>query len=140
LAPDVGRSLLILSGCALLLAACGGDKQHAVRVYDRAPTMTCLRSHGFAVSTRQKDVGFIADSASGGGLRARKGRVDVIVAFGSGKTERHQILVGVGRLAPRASIFRYRIARANVVMMWAYRPSKKAQSVLISCLDAPVRG
>ena len=135
----MGRSLLILSGCALLLAACGGGKPHAVRVYGRAPTVSCLRSHGFEVSTRQKDVGFIADSASGGGLRARKGRVDVIVAFGSGKTERQQILVGVGRLG-RAPIFGYRIARANVVMMWAYPPSKKTQSLLISCLDTPVRG
>jgi hypothetical protein len=100
---------------------------------------TLRDSHGFAVSTTQRDVGFIAYSASGGGLRARKGRLDVIVAFGGGAIERHQILLGVHRLARQSQIFAYRIGRANLVMMWAYPPSTDAQSALIRCLNTSVR-
>jgi hypothetical protein len=134
----VGRTLLILGGCVLLLAACGGSKPRAGRVYSVGSTARCLRSEGFTVSTRQKDVGFIAYSASGGALRARKGRLDVIVAFGGGAIERHQILLGVGRLARQSQIFAYRIGRANVVMMWAYAPARQAQTALIGCLNTSV--
>jgi hypothetical protein len=139
LAPDVGRTLLILGGCTLLLAGCGGSKPRPGRVYSLDATAHCLRAHGFTVSTKQKDVGFIAYSASGGGLRARKGSLDVIVAFGGGAIERHQIMLGVGRLARQSQIFAYRIGRANVVMMWAYPPSTEAQSTLIGCLNTSVR-
>ena len=136
----MGRTLLILGGCVLLLAGCGGSKkQQSGRVYTRGPSARCLRSHGFHVSTRQKDVGFIAYSASDGGLRARKGRVDVIVAFGGGAIERHQIVLGAGRFARHSQIFAYRVGRANVVMMWAYPPSQEATSELIGCLATSVR-
>jgi hypothetical protein len=138
LAPDVGRTLLILGGCALLLAGCGGSKHPSGRVYRLGPSARCLRSHGFAVSTKQKDVGFIAYSASGGGLRARKGRVDVIAAFGGGAIERHQIVLGVKRFARQSQIFAYRVGRANVLMMWAYPPSQEAKSALIACLATSV--
>jgi hypothetical protein len=108
-------------------------------VYSLGPSARCLRSHGFAVSTKEKDVGFIAYSASGGGLRARNGRLDVIVAFGGGAVERHQILLGVRRFARQSQIFAYRVGRANVLMMWAYPPSEKAKSALIACLNTSVR-
>ena len=108
-------------------------------MYSLEPTALCLRSQGFTVTTKQKDVGFIADSASGGGLRARNGRLDVIVAFGGGAVERHQIVLGVRRLARQSQIFAYRIGRANVVMMWAYPPSDEAKSALVACLNMSVR-
>jgi hypothetical protein len=134
----MGRRLLILSACALLLAGCGGKKHGSGKVYNLAPTVNCLRAHGFAVSTKQKDVNFIAFSAPEGGLRARKGDTDLIVAFGNSSDDRHQILLGVQRFAQQAPIFRHRIGRANVVMMWAYRPSEASEKLVIGCLNSSV--
>jgi hypothetical protein len=134
----MGRRLLILGGCALLLAGCG-KKHESGELYTLAPTARCLSSHGFSVSTRQRDVNFIAFSAPEGGLRARMGAADLIIAFGNSSDDRRQILLGVKRFAQRGRIFGHRIGRANVVMMWAYRPAKQTEKLVIGCLNSSVR-
>ena len=130
----MGRRLIPLFACALFLAGCGGKSKSVSAVYRLAPTVACLRTHGFKVSTKERDVNFIAYAAPGGGLRARKKGADVIVAFGLNAGDRKQIMVAVKRFARRPPIFRYRIGRSNVVVLWAYRPSPKNSATVNTCL------
>jgi hypothetical protein len=138
------RLVLALLGCAALfaLAGCGGGKKHSTNVYSRGPVIKCLRGHDFTVSTSLKDVNFIAWSAPGGGLRAWENgthhKVDLILAFGHSVADARQTMKAVRRYALRPPIFRYRIIRANVVILWAYRPSKKKQALLLDCLNRSV--
>ncbi len=141
----MGRRLLLASlGCCalLVLAGCGGSKKHVGAVYHRGPVITCLRSRDFTVSTSLKDVNFIAWSAPGGGLRAwekgTKHRSDLILAFGDSVDDAKQTMKAVRRFALRPPIFRYRLVRANVVIMWAYRPSEKNKKLLLECLNRSV--
>src|SRR2546425_10899246 len=89
-ATGMGRRLILLFACALLVAGCGGkSKPHVFgAVYGRAPTAACLRAKGFKVSTKERAVNFIAYAAPGGGLRARKKGGDLIIAFGLNGTAR----------------------------------------------------
>ena len=136
----MGLRQILLFACALLLAGCGNSKHEVGNIYRLRPTAACLRDHGFNVSTKEKDVNFIAFAAPGGGLRARTKRADVIIAFGLNGKDRHQIMVAVKRFARRPPIFRYRIGRANIVMLWAYRPSKQDKATLDGCLAKQVGG
>ena len=139
----MGRRLILLFACALLVAGCGGKTKPPSgfgNVYKLRPTAACLREHGFKVSTKEKDVNFIAFAAPGGGLRARSKRVDLIIAFGRNGNDRHQIMVAVKRFALRPPIFRYRIGRANIVMLWAYRPSANDKAILDDCLNQQTGG
>ena len=141
----MGRRLVLASlGCAAVLAVagCGGTKKHGTNVYSRGPVISCLRDHNFTVSTALKDVNFIAWSAPGGGLRAWENRthhkVDLILAFGHSVADARQTMKAVRRYALRPPIFRYRLIRANVVIMWAYRPSKANKKLLLDCLNRSV--
>ena len=139
----MGRRLILLFACALVVAGCGGKaaKQPQVGdVYTLQPTAACLRADGFAVSTKEKDVNFIAFAAPGGGLRARTKKADLIIAFGQNGHDRKQIMKAVKRFARKPPIFRYRIGRANIVMLWAYRPSKRQKAILDGCLARQVGG
>ncbi len=102
----------------------------------------CLRKHNFTVSTSEKDVNFIAYSATGGGLRAwqngTRHKVDLILAFGQSLQDAKQTMKAVRRFALTPPIFRFRLVRANVVIMWAYRPSKAHQALLLDCLNSSV--
>src|ERR1041384_3912748 len=109
----MGRRLLMVSGCVLLLAGCGGKKQAEEPIgglYRRAPVISCLRAHNFTVSTRLNDVNFIAYSATGGGLRAWENgthkQVDLILAFGQSNADARQTLHAIKRFARRPPIFR----------------------------------
>jgi len=140
----MGRRLLIaaVACCALLVVAgCGGRKEVA-DVYHRAATIDCLQSRGYTVTTSEKDVNFIAWSAPGGGLRAWKAgtrdKGDVILAFGNSLADAQQTMRAVRRFALRPSIFRYRLLRANVVLMWAYRPTATDKRLLVECLNSSV--
>ncbi len=136
----MGRRLILLFACALL-AGCGGKAKPKIgNVYTLQPTAACLRADGFNVSTKEKDVNFIAFAAPGGGLRARTKKLDLIIAFGQNGHDRKQIMKAVKRFARRPPIFRYRIGRANIVILWAYRPSAKDKAILDGCLTQQVGG
>lgn len=143
----MGRRLLLLGalgGCALLVAGCGGKKREAGYLYKRDPVVPCLRSHNYTVSTQEKDVNFIAYTATGGGLRAWENgtghKVDLILAFGRSATDAKQTMKAVKRFALRPPIFRWRIRRANVVILYAYKPSQENRSLLVDCLNRSIGG
>ena len=138
----MSRRVAILSVCcSLLLAGCGGSKTATFvgQVYKRGPVAKCLAAHGFTVSTSEKDMNFIAYTATGGGLRAWKPKVhrkvDLILAFGANGEDAKSTMNGVKRFALRSAIFRFRLRKANAVILWAYRPSKKNKKLLDRCLN-----
>ena len=142
----MGRRLLILSGCALLLAGCGGKKQAQEPpggLYRRAPVISCLRAHNFTVSTSLDDVNFVAYSATGGGLRAWENgthkQVDLILAFGQSNDDARQTLHAMERFAKKPPIFRWRQRRANAVTLFAYRPSQRNLRLVQSCLNRSIQ-
>jgi hypothetical protein len=140
----MGRRLsfaAVVVAALLVLAGCGGKKKGNNAPYRRAGTITCLKSHGFTVSTSEKDVNFIAWSAPGGGLRAWVGprhKDDVILAFGNSVDDARQTMRAIRHFALRPPIFRYRLVRGNVVMLWAYRPSKQQKQQLLDCLNSSI--
>jgi hypothetical protein len=138
------RHLLVLACCALLLAGCGSKKKttYVGHVYHRDAVATCLRLHGFTVSTSEKDMNFIAYTATGGGLRAwrpkKHRKLDLILAFGADGDDAKQTIRGIKRFALRPPLFRFRLRNANAVILWAYRPSKKSKALLAGCLASSV--
>jgi hypothetical protein len=142
-----GRSLSLLL-CALVLAGCGGDDEAATTTkpgpqqvvrYARQPTMACLKRDGYDVSTRAKDVGFIAYTAVGGGLRAAKpGGGDVIMAFGVDGDDAAQTLTGINQAetTKHGKLFRVRLRRSNVAVLWAYLPTTAQKKAVYGCLES----
>jgi hypothetical protein len=135
----MGRRTITLALLAATLAACGGSSSSApaVPVYAQGPTETCLRNHGYRIRHSAKDVGFIAFAATGGSLRATKGKnADVILAFGDNGDAARQTLEAVRRnpKIANSAIFRYRIRKANVVAFWVFRPKKGVARVVYGCL------
>src|SRR5215218_9846745 len=115
--------------CVPVLAGCGGGDDNAgnettttgprVKVYARGPTMACLRRKGLRVTTNAKDVGFIAYTAVGGALRARRPKgADVIMAFGVDGDDAAQTLIGIRRAgtARTGRLFRVLLRRSNVAI------------------------
>jgi hypothetical protein len=139
------RHLLFIAWCVLLLAGCGGSKKTPTVVghlFHRGPVATCLRGHGFTVSTSEKEMNFIAYTATGGGLRAWKPKkhrkLDLILAFGADGEDAKQTMRGIKRFALRPPLFRYRARNANAVILWAYRPSEANKALLSFCLVSSV--
>jgi hypothetical protein len=138
----MGRRGVFLSFlCVALLTGCGGSKPQAApvgEVYKRAGVATCLRAHGFAVSTSEKDMNFIAYTATAGGLRAWKPKVhrktDLILAFGADGEDAKQTMRAIKQFALRPPLFRFRLRKANAVILWAYRPSATNVALLDGCL------
>ena len=134
------RHLFVLACFALLLAGCGSKNKTTFvgHVYHRDAVATCLRAHGFTVSTSEKDMNFIAYTATGGGLRAwrpkKHRKLDLILAFGANGDDARQTIRGIKRFALRPALFRYRLRNANAVILWAYRPSKANKTLLSNCL------
>jgi hypothetical protein len=132
----MARRLALLSCCCcLLLTGCGSKKAAFVgEVYSRGPVAKCLAAHGFTVSTSEKDMNFIAYTATGGGLRAWKPKVhrkvDLILAFGADGDDARQTMTAIKPL------FRFRLRKANAVILWAYRPSQANVAMLDGCLNA----
>jgi hypothetical protein len=140
-----GRALSLLL-CALVLGGCGGDDETAttstptkptVVRYARGPTMTCLKSKNYKVSTGAKEVGFIAYTAVGGGLRASKrGGGDVIMAFGVDGDDAAQTLKGIAKASPRAKLFGTKLRKSNVAILWAYLPTDGQKKAVYGCLKS----
>jgi hypothetical protein len=66
-------------------------------------------------------------------------KTDVILAFGADGADAQQTIRAIRRFAPRPPLFRYRLRNANVVILWAYRPSKAKKLLLAKCLAVSVR-
>jgi hypothetical protein len=135
----MGRRLLFLSFCAVLLAGCGGKEQAApvAPVYKAGATEKCLRGHGFKIRHGAKEVGFIAFTSVGGSLRATKDPArDVILAFGNDGSDARATLDAIrgNKKLLRSKIFRYRRRVSNVVLFWAYRPKPKVAKTVDACL------
>jgi hypothetical protein len=85
---------------------------------------------------------FIAYTATGGGLRAWKPKkhrkIDLILAFGADGEDAKATMTAVKRFALQSPIFRFRLRRANAVILWAYRPSEANKAMLFSCLNSSV--
>jgi hypothetical protein len=135
------RVLLLSFFCVLVLAGCGEAKKQTAavgEVYKRAGTASCLRSHGFTVSFESKDMNFIAYTATAGGMRAWKPKkhrkADMILAFGADGADAKQTMTAIREFARRPAIFRFRLRKANVVILWAYRPSPTNVALLDICL------
>ena len=144
-----GRALSLLL-CVLVLGGCGGDEETATTAtttttggkaavvrYARGPTITCLKSKDYDVSTAAKDVGFVAFTAVGGGLRATKrGGGDVIMAFGVDGDDAAQTLKGVAKASPDAKLFRSKLRKSNVAVLWAYIPTVGQKKAVYGCLKS----
>jgi hypothetical protein len=144
-----GRSFPLVL-CALVLAGCGGDDEASTTTttttppqpvvrYAREPTIACLERAGYEVSTRAKDVGFIAYTAVGGGLRAVKaGGGDTIMAFGVDGDDAAQTLKGIAQAesSNQGKLFRVHLRRSNVAILWAYLPTAKQKKAVYGCLKA----
>jgi hypothetical protein len=138
----MGRRGVFLSFfCALVLTGCGEANKQAApvgEVYKRAGVATCLRAHGFTVSTSEKDMNFIAYTATAGGLRAWKPKkhrkLDLILAFGANGDDAKQTMNAIKQFALRPALFRFRLRKANAVILWAYRPSATNVAMLDGCL------
>jgi hypothetical protein len=95
------------------------------------------------VSTSLSDVNFVAYSATGGGLRAWENgthkQVDLILAFGQSNDDARQTLRAMARFARRPPLFRWRERRANVVTLFAYRPSARNLRLVRSCLNRSIQ-
>jgi len=137
----MGRRALIWLAPLALVAGCGGGNNSAKPaasgpVFRRPLTEACLRAHGFTLSHKVKQVGFIAFTSVGGGVRAKKGSADVILAFGNDGGDAQQTLAAIknNRKLKQSSIFRYRRRVSNVVLFWAYRPPKKTARLVDACL------
>jgi hypothetical protein len=134
------RLALLFFLCVLLVTGCGSTKKQAVvgEVYKRAGVATCLKAHGFTVSTNEKDMNFIAYTATGGGLRAWKPKkhrkTDLIIAFGADGDDAKQTMTAIKRFALRPALFRFRLRKANAVILWAYRPTPAKVALLDGCL------
>lgn len=139
-----GRALSPLLCALVLLGGCGGDEGTATTTttgnapvvrYARAPTIACLKSKDYEVSTAAKEVGFIAYTAVGGGLRASKrGGGDVIMAFGVDGDDAAQTLRGVEKASPNAKLFRTKYRKSNVAILWAYLPTERQKKAVYGCL------
>lgn len=137
------RHLIPLACCVVLLAGCGSKKNTFVgQVYSLGPTAQCLRDHGFTVSRSEKDMNFIAYTATGGGLRAWKPKehrkLDLILAFGANGADAKQTMTAIKHFALRPPLFRFRLRHANAVILWAYRPSVANRAMLDACLQSSV--
>jgi hypothetical protein len=134
----MGRRFLPLGACAALLVGCGGGGEAAPErpFYARTATIACLKKKDFRILTRSKAVGFVAYTAVGGGFRARQGKSDVIMAFGADTDDAAQTLTMIRRSPElrHSAIFRYRTRRANVAILWAYRPTAKQKKTVYGCL------
>ena len=141
-----GRALSLLL-CALALGGCGGDEESATTTapttggnakvvrYARGPTTTCLQGKDYEVSTDAEDVGFVAYTAVGGGLRASKrGGGDVIMAFGVDGDDAAQTLKGIAKASPDAKLFRTKLRKSNVAILWAYLPTTRQKAAVYGCL------
>ena len=134
------RRLLLLVPIGLVAAACGGSTS-STKPFLPAPTAACLRTQGFTVSTRQKDLQFVIALADNGGLLAHtaKNENTLQIAFTNGPRDAVDEFRAIERVAPKELRLHIRdvasIAR-NAVLLWTIAPTAKQQQTVVDCLKS----
>jgi hypothetical protein len=112
-------------------AGCGGDDEP--ELYRLEPTRACLTSENVVVS--QRDLDFVASTALGGGLRARLGRNEVVLAFAEDEEDGAAIEQAYRRFAgENIGLSDVLMRDRNVVLVWAGKPSEQDLDRITSCL------
>jgi hypothetical protein len=124
-----------------LLAACGPTEGPPDDFYEVEPTRDCLADAGFRITTDPAEVGFITDSAPGGGFRAYlpQDRNSLTIAFGNTKEEA-QRMVKAFEAAARTRHERRRLrslleGQGNAVLLWISEPRVEDQELVRGCLE-----
>jgi hypothetical protein len=134
------RRLLLLVPIGLLAVACGGSSS-AKKPFLPEPTASCLRTQGFTVSTRQKDLQFVFQLADNGGLvaHAPKNENTLQIAFAAGPKAAVDEYRAIARVAPKELRLHIRdvasIAR-NAVLLWTIAPTQKQTQTVLDCLKS----
>jgi hypothetical protein len=134
------RSALALALVALL-AACGPTENPPDDFYEVEPTRDCLRDEGFRITTDRAEIGFITETAPGGGFRAYlpNGDNSLTIAFGNTKEEAQRMVRAFQRTA-RTPHQRRRLrslleGQGNAVLLWISEPRLEDQELVRGCLE-----
>ena len=122
----------------LALAACGGN---STAPFTADATATCLKTKGFAVTTAEAKIGFVAAAAQNGGLRAVPADGNTLtIAFGAdGKDAVQHLVPAFRRFA--SPHYRKRFAdiferKRNAVLIWTVAPTAEELQTAMACLRA----
>jgi hypothetical protein len=123
-----------------LVAACGPTEAAPDDFYEVGATRECLEDEGFRVTTDPMEVGFITDSAPGGGFRAYLpgNENSLTIAFGNTKEEAQQ-MVRAFQATQRTRHGRRRLrslleGQGNAVLLWISEPRVEDQELVRGCL------
>jgi hypothetical protein len=131
------RRVLFCGAVAVLVAGCGAD---VATPYTAKATAPCLKKAGFAVSTRDADVGVIAAAAQRGGLRAVKRRENTLtIAFGLDAHNALDLARAYRRLAParvRKHLRDILSRQRNAILVWTVAPTERDLQAVQKCLSS----
>jgi hypothetical protein len=135
-----GRILVLALAAAALLAACGPAQGPPDDFYEVEPTSDCLKDAGFRITTDPAEIGFITETAQGGGFRAYYPgeKNSLTIAFGTTKEEAQQIVTAFQAQA-RTRQERRRLrtlleGQGNAVLVWISEPTEADREVVRGCL------
>jgi hypothetical protein len=122
---------------ALVAAGCGGGEDAS---YSLDATAACLREAGAVVNVARAggevDVDVVADAATGGGLAAQLGGLELHLAFAGDAAEAEAFVDGydLQELEDSGGVLR---REENVVVAWCCfaEPSERQERVVRDCLE-----
>lgn len=122
--------LSLLAGAFLLAAGCGGGK----KAFALAETQACLAGEpGVRIDRR---VDFVASTASGGAIRVRIGRNQVVISFGLDRAEAERLAAAYRRFRGRnIGIEDVLRPERNAVLLWAAHPEPADEDLVRGCLS-----
>jgi hypothetical protein len=127
-------ALPIFIVAALFLAGCSSGEPSAFKA---GSTATCLRGHGYRVTTDDAKVGVVAANAPNGGLRANEPGNTLTIAFGANSDDALQIAGAFKRFAPkklRPHITDVMRTQKNAVLLWTVTPPQDELNKVFACL------
>ena len=130
LAPSAAAAAAL----AVALAGCGRNTDP----FTVAGTSKCLKDNDFRVSTRAKDIGFVAQSAPDGALRAfTSGSANVTISFADDPLGAANQIRAYRKFAPKRLKRRLRdilFSRRNAVLLWSVAPTTEQLQTAMNCL------
>jgi hypothetical protein len=128
------RRLAPLALAVLLVSGCGRSN----KPFTVAGTSKCLQGAHFRVSTKAKDIGFVATSAPNGALRAfTSGSANVTVSFSDDALGAANQIRAYRRFASKQYRRRMRdilFSRRNAVLLWSIAPTPEQLNTAMNCL------